>query len=262
MPLVGRTWVKTGDKHGLAEASTMRWVARHTSIPVPRVICALEHKSGRTSIVMEAVAGRPLWETWDKRSPESKQRILAQLKCMVDEMRALPPAARFETVDGGPLYGGSLCSWNETYPAMYGPCESFHTLHHQLQRNIYHHEDAANDEALDAEERENPNSENGPPNVAPQYSDDATCPPPVFTHGRLTPFNIWADRDTVTGIIQWQNAGWWPDYWEYANCMSSLAHIFAPEWASEKDQFLAPFPEGEAMEKERQNWYTPCCCSC
>lgn len=42
----------------------------------------------------------------------------------------------------------------------------------------------------------------------------------LFTHGDVAPRNIMVDESGhITGIIDWEQAGWYPDYWEYANIM-------------------------------------------
>ncbi|PIG89649.1 hypothetical protein AARAC_008927 [Aspergillus arachidicola] len=39
----------------------------------------------------------------------------------------------------------------------------------------------------------------------------------VFTHGDIAPRNIMADENNnITSIIDWEYAGWYLDYWEYA----------------------------------------------
>lgn len=39
----------------------------------------------------------------------------------------------------------------------------------------------------------------------------------VFTHGNLNPRNILAENGRIRGIVDWENAGWFPEYWGYAN---------------------------------------------
>ncbi len=42
----------------------------------------------------------------------------------------------------------------------------------------------------------------------------------VFTHAGISPRNIMLDGHYhITGIMDWEWAGWYPDYWEYANIM-------------------------------------------
>lgn len=37
----------------------------------------------------------------------------------------------------------------------------------------------------------------------------------VFTHGDLTPRNIIVKGDRVQALLDWEYAGWYPEYWEY-----------------------------------------------
>lgn len=43
----------------------------------------------------------------------------------------------------------------------------------------------------------------------------------VFSHVDIGPRNIMFDPESlqITGIIDWERAGWYPDYWEYSNIM-------------------------------------------
>ncbi|KAJ7928815.1 kinase-like domain-containing protein [Mycena leptocephala] len=38
----------------------------------------------------------------------------------------------------------------------------------------------------------------------------------VLTHGDLRPHNILVQGTTITAVIDWEAAGFYPDYWEYA----------------------------------------------
>ncbi|KAL3415580.1 hypothetical protein V8F44DRAFT_629787 [Aspergillus fumigatus] len=62
--LSGELYVKYGRRVHLSEASTMRFVLQHTSIPVPKVLCAFT-RSGRTYIVMERIKGDIISNGWD-----------------------------------------------------------------------------------------------------------------------------------------------------------------------------------------------------
>ncbi|KAK2629418.1 hypothetical protein QTJ16_000238 [Diplocarpon rosae] len=161
--------IKVGFLKQPAEAVTMQFIAKHTSIPVPKVYCAFEPK-GCKYILMERVEGHILKDDWLERSAESKGKILAQLKDMIDQLRRIPPPSGqgISNVAGGALfdgYGGEI-------------------------------EDASDANRL--VEWHN------------QY-----CGKPTFTHGDLSILNIIARGDKVVGIIDWETAGWWPEYWEY-----------------------------------------------
>lgn len=36
-----------------------------------------------------------------------------------------------------------------------------------------------------------------------------------LTHGDITPWNIRVKNGRVTGLLDWEFAGWYPEYWEY-----------------------------------------------
>ncbi|KAK0186168.1 hypothetical protein F5146DRAFT_171719 [Armillaria mellea] len=41
----------------------------------------------------------------------------------------------------------------------------------------------------------------------------------VFTHGDLWDHNIMVDQGHITGIVDWEWAGWLPEYWEYTSIL-------------------------------------------
>lgn len=50
----------------------------------------------------------------------------------------------------------------------------------------------------------------------------------VFMHGDIAPRNIMVDDNcNITGLIDWEYAGWYPDYWEYAQIRSPA---FRGDW--------------------------------
>jgi len=51
---------------------------------------------------------------------------------------------------------------------------------------------------------------------------------PRFTHGDLIPINVLVDDDAnLTGIIDWENAGWTPPHFEAAHAIFFPSH---PNW--------------------------------
>jgi hypothetical protein len=64
-----RICVKSGYITHPSEASSMRFAAENTSIPVPKVYCSFVH-NGRTYIVMERIQGEISAHVWELRSTE------------------------------------------------------------------------------------------------------------------------------------------------------------------------------------------------
>ena len=53
----------------------------------------------------------------------------------------------------------------------------------------------------------------------------------VFTHADIAPRNILADDSGhITGLIDWEMAGWFPDYWEVANIMKPTGSSIGYDW--------------------------------
>src|SRR5258705_544224 len=99
------TFVKAGAHVDLAEAYTMSYIAKHTSIPVPKVQRAW--RSNRiTYVVMDVVRGVELAYAWHNMSQDTKDWVIVQLKDYIAQLRALD----FPSTDGAvaSVIGGPL----------------------------------------------------------------------------------------------------------------------------------------------------------
>lgn len=65
----------------------------------------------------------------------------------------------------------------------------------------------------------------------------------VLTHGDLSPRNIMVDGSKITGIVDWDNAGFYPEWAEYAFAMA-LGHEIERWWRPVLEEILEPCPEG------------------
>lgn len=70
--------IKFGDSVPLAEANTLRFIAQHTSIPVPKVHHAFVHY-GKTYILMERIRGETVAQRWCSLSDASKTSLFRSL---------------------------------------------------------------------------------------------------------------------------------------------------------------------------------------
>lgn len=224
--------VKYGPLRHLPEASTIDFIARNTSIPVPKVYCAFRRK-GWTYIVMERVKGESIAHGWTARPAESKAKILQQLKEMVESMRRVTPSsAAVANIDGGRL-------WDCRLPGKtlyFGPFDDIKAFHQHLRGH------------LSAVSKDLPSAVN---ELIQLHTQDWSRP--VLTHGDLSSLNIMAEGDRITGIVDWETAGWYPYYWEFTTaCQVNIHNTF---WGEEVDKFLEPWPEELRMEKIRQTYF-------
>ena len=70
----------------------------------------------------------------------------------------------------------------------------------------------------------------------------------VFTHCDLNPRNILADDSgTITGIVDWECSGWFPEYWEYTKAHFAVRYTI--RWLADViDQVFANYREELRVE--------------
>lgn len=232
----------------IAEAHAMQFVAKHTSIPVPKVHCAFIHKRV-TYIVMDRIEGHQARYRWPERSPESKMKILEQLRRIVAELRSIPPSKgpmKIGNVDGGPLIDPRLPSNGNIENGGIGPFATKRAFHDALVFNANH--DGGDLSNLSADLGE----------LLRFYRRDGVDEPIrdgdlVFTHGDLSSLNILVRGDEVVGIVDWETAGWFPAYWEYV-CAKHV-NPYNTFWKDEVDHFITPMPLELEMDTIRLNHF-------
>lgn len=61
----------------------------------------------------------------------------------------------------------------------------------------------------------------------------------VFTHADIAPRNIMVDeQNVITGILDWEFAGWYPDYWEHAQMFRPA--VKCKDWPAWMDRTAGP----------------------
>ena len=65
----------------------------------------------------------------------------------------------------------------------------------------------------------------------------------VFTHADISPRNILVEEGHVIVILDWEDAGWYPAYWEYTQVLRQLKLV--PDWPEYISRILPPKFERE-----------------
>lgn len=197
----------------VVEALSTQYVGTHTSIPVPTILDVIQHPSfGGTGVcvLMTALPGRSMLqfarEGVDLRTVSAEQvsTLSDTLREWLCQLRALSPPS-----DGliCSLENTSLVSHRLSYSRSVGPFPTAQAFHKQNCLRVRGN-DSAEAHALDNKRQQK------------QYR---LC----FTHGDLMPANIILDDEyRPVGLVDWECAGWLPEYWEL---ISSVAQ--APRYA-------------------------------
>jgi aminoglycoside phosphotransferase (APT) family kinase protein len=218
------TVVKVGDHVRMAEAQAMRYVRDKTSVPVPEVLDAYL-LAGQESvfpphacIVMTFVEGKPLDEEWSTYSDHQKANVISELKRYIDEMRTLQ-SSQIASVDG--TYCNDQFFSDEL--GSYGPFES----------------ESAFRDGLTAALREK--GDNSWTEMIIRFIQSLPEGKILLTHNDIAPRNILVRDAKVVAILDWENSGFYPEYWEYVKAM------FWPDWQSPwitegvVDKILTPY---------------------
>lgn len=197
--------------------------------------------NGRVYIVMERIQGDCISKAWDTRSEESKDKLLGQLKLMIEELRTLqPPSSGVECCTGSSLFDSRMPRPDRRF----GPFKTIQEFHLWLRGNL---------QPLEVERPEQATPEDWKDVKEMANKQDGPWPEPVFTHGDLNPSSILVRDDEIVGIVDWEFSGWYLHCWEYTSAWCS--QIMRAEWQDLLGTFLEPFPEELEMEMTRQRWW-------
>jgi aminoglycoside phosphotransferase (APT) family kinase protein len=218
-----------------AEVQAMEYIRQHTSIPVPKVFKVYKQEgSDREDVVMGYVGGQTLEEAWPKMTKVLKQAVVKELAGYIEQMRKLvPPRDGFVgSVSHGTGYdhrfGGDR----------FGPFNNMKDFHTYILRH----------DSLDAwrEERDVVQVHSRPNSYASK-----------FTHGDLVPSNVIVKDGKIAAIIDWETAGWFPEYWEYTKIRYQW-RPYREEFYREIDRVMVTYPVELRAEQaiwKRYDWY-------
>ncbi|KAL4244585.1 Protein kinase-like domain superfamily protein [Abortiporus biennis] len=180
------------------ESDIMRFVRSKTRIPVPRILLSTKDET-RYYMLMTRAGGVSLECTWPTLTPSQRNNVIEQLRSYIAQLRSIPHS-----------HPGTICSID------FGPCRDGRVASAEAF-GPFKDEAAFNDYLIDvAEMWMDPSML---PEIRSRMKNDHSI---VFTHGDLAPRNIMVKGDRITGIIDWENAGWYPEHWEY---VKALYHV-------------------------------------
>jgi aminoglycoside phosphotransferase (APT) family kinase protein len=231
--------VKYGPGTKIREGNNLIFLHQHlSSLPIPR-LWAMYEEDEDVFIIMEHFEGDTLQDIWPSLQASDKSAITKQLRSIMDQLRALkPPESSFYgSLERGPI-PYFLFNSMEANPTINGPFVNEHDFIQGLVRNL---------RTIDELNQRN------------SYKTDfyeqnlPSCfrlGRPTLTHGDVQRKNIMVQRTCLQGdgcetafrlmIIDWEDSGWYPAYWEFFVTFTSLR--WDDDWASRIQDFLVPWP--------------------
>lgn len=196
------------------EALALHFIKTHTTIPVPEVI-----SSDWDRITMKYIEGQTLQQAWPVLTPDQRSNILAQLSDYIAQMRALRG-----------IYLGRLDGQGVVVPSIItrsgGPFSTLTEFHDWLvkppkrlqSQSMYWHQ------------------------ITTQLGADY---PIVFTHGDIASRNIIISEGRIVALLDWEYAGWYPEYWEYVFTLRGMDNI---DWETLGQQLPSLFAQRYDVE--------------
>lgn len=209
--------VKSGRNLRAHEAANLRYIAENTTIPIPKVHDVRWEDGKVTAIVMDYMPGKRLEEAWDTMDHEQKLCTARELHDYVSQLRALKG-----TYIGGADSGKAIIGQRAAIEG--GPFETEKLFNEFILADIV----------------------KIVPDMLQHYAKHALQDNHeiVFTHSDFAPRNILVDESgKVTAILDWEDAGWYPEYWEYFKALQHPRPM--PDWLDYLSHILPPRYERE-----------------
>jgi aminoglycoside phosphotransferase (APT) family kinase protein len=185
-----KTVVKAGKRIPSGEAEALK-VAVNAGIPAPSVRDTCTTSDGEVRITMDYIQGETLEKLWPNMSVEEKKDIAQQIRQIVEKMRSITPPTDFIGACDGTEIRDTRIHFTYHSP----PCRNEKDFNEFLLSALY---------------------EPTPPLLREAFSRRLrTDHRVVFSHCDLAPRNILVEDGKIQGLVDWEDAGWYPEYWEY-----------------------------------------------
>lgn len=191
------TVIKYGEPVNTREAQVLSFIEHSgLGIPVPKVYSSGTYENIGGFVEMEMLEGDTFQKVWGALSQDEKHDYSGQLRQIVSQLRSLK-GSHIGSLEHGPAVDARRDSNRG------GPFVS----------------EAAFNEFLLS------NTISTTPAIYQKILKDLLSSAPhktIFTHGDLSPTNIMVKAGRIVGIIDWEYAGWYPEYWEFVQFFRGL----------------------------------------
>ncbi|KAH3953589.1 hypothetical protein HBI24_120970 [Parastagonospora nodorum] len=185
----GTMVIKQGRRIHLDERPALELAAKH-GLPVPHVYGAGEIDGG-AFIKMDYIEGDSLDQVWHEMTVEERGSICQQLRDILTTMRSIP----WKTKLIGSCAGGKARDCRRYTDYSGGPFKDETEFNSSFYFDLLENTPSPIRRALHQ-----------------QIRNDHRI---VFSHGDIAQHNILVKDGEITGLLDWENAGWYPEHWDY-----------------------------------------------
>lgn len=188
---------KMADASLSSEPHALYLLEKHApAVPAPLLLEIFADRQGKEQFVMTAVPGERLKDVFHRMSYAERNRCAEDLAGVVHQLRSVPnDTGRYlASTTGGPITDHRATS------TQCGPYDTEDRFNRHLSQGI--------GSVLEQ-------------NIA---SMRAVCGShrSVFTHSDFFMTNILIDRGRLSGVVDWECAGYFPEYWEFTKAMKGV----------------------------------------
>ncbi|KAL2846155.1 kinase-like domain-containing protein [Aspergillus pseudoustus] len=211
------------------EPYALKLIEQHTSIPAPRLIDTWEH-NGTPRLLMTRVPGVPVWNVCHLMSYAEREQFANDVRACVDQLRKIPNPNPYLICNA---LGGEIRDHRIPNDGRGGPFKTEEDFNNHLTSHL-------GEPLSDVAKRKN----------LPLRKHTHF----YFTHSDFHPSNLLVENGRLSGIVDWESAGFRPEYWEFTKAMygSSMANpgVMNPIWRRIFEHQYEP-----EFELEQQLWY-------
>ncbi|EKJ69270.1 hypothetical protein FPSE_10523 [Fusarium pseudograminearum CS3096] len=233
--------VKYGNNVGENEGNALLFLEKNRVL-APRLYAMYrEASSGHVYLIMERLAGHDLESLWPTLEPQDKSSIATQLRSILTQIRSISPPSLFGGVCGGGI-PDTIFETNVPDSRINGPFRTSSEVASAISLVLQ--------------------------NNGGEWMTDYLCRhvptvlgdfPVTFTHGDFHMGNIMVEKTPVspsqetsthgnenqwsyqvTGLVDWESAGWYPAYWDYVTAVARPPP--EKDWPKTVDAILEPYP--------------------
>ncbi len=231
------------------EVRNLQFVRDNTTIPVPVLIDTWEEEeydiereerrgnTPRTFLLTRRIPGETLHEAWPKLTAAGRANIARQTAEYLQQLRGLT-SPKLEAIGGDPIQCCFLFMQNEEH----GQDVEKQEKHSRTSDVLWPQGPLGSDDELWAAMSQGLLM--GVPEAARVRLRNRlpAAGPYTFTHGDLSDVNIMVKDGSLTGIIDWERAGFFPVWWEYVGTViadspedrewKTLLRAYMPEYST------------------------------